>query len=460
MASGDSEESLRAQKLELVKKLDALHAKVYELDMEESGLTEVELDLDGGADGANAADGDEDGGEPKPLDGFKLGPAESARLEHLAHSLATRRQELHSAKDWSALQTNERRYARCLAYLLANQQTQLDHQREYVIKLRENLQMIKEEDRNAVQAAISDALQTPMQAAANSIIELISSLSNNDTVAIPLSKVLKQISAANLYQPTFDFDSEVDTDTQKWISSTFATAKTGRSRLDQRRNAMVSFGHLQQASPRELQRTNLVMQTLQSYSFNQFDYEEQELGQLMHDFFGKFNILEEYKIPVPIFRSFMAEIRKSYHDNQYHNFRHAFDVCQMLYSFLTLTNATQYLTAMDIFTMMVAAVCHDVDHNGLNNNFHINSQSPLALLYNDQSILENHHCSFACKILARTENNLFANLGTKESKNARSKLIQCILATDMSNHFDVIDKFKLKVDTVHLKKEKDDDRQN
>jgi len=149
-----------------------------------------------------------------------------------------------------------------------------------------------------------------------------------------------------------------------------------------------------------------------------------------------------------------------YYDNQYHNFRHAFDVYQMLYSFLTLTNATQYLTAMDIFIMIVADMCHDVDHNGLNNNFHINSQSPLALLYNDQSILENHHCSFACKVLARTENNLFANLGTEESKNARSKLIQCILATDMSNHFDVIDKFKLKVDTVHLKKEKDDDRQN
>ena len=33
-------------------------------------------------------------------------------------------------------------------------------------------------------------------------------------------------------------------------------------------------------------------------------------------------------------------------------------------------------------------VQHDIDHNGLNNNFHINSQSPLAVLYNDSSVLE------------------------------------------------------------------------
>ena len=45
--------------------------------------------------------------------------------------------------------------------------------------------------------------------------------------------------------------------------------------------------------------------------------------------------------------------------------------------------------------LLVSTLVHDVDHNGLNNNFHINSQSPLAVLYNDISVLENHHCSFA-----------------------------------------------------------------
>ena len=33
---------------------------------------------------------------------------------------------------------------------------------------------------------------------------------------------------------------------------------------------------------------------------------------------------------------------------------------------------------------------------GLNNNFHIKVQSYLATLYNDKSILENHHCAEVC----------------------------------------------------------------
>ena len=62
--------------------------------------------------------------------------------------------------------------------------------------------------------------------------------------------------------------------------------------------------------------------------------------------------------------------------------------------------------------LLVSTLVHDVDHNGLNNNFHINSQSPLALLYNDISVLENHHCSYATKLLARTVSRLSARVAT------------------------------------------------
>lgn len=107
---------------------------------------------------------------------------------------------------------------------------------------------------------------------------------------------------------------------------------------------------------------------------------------------------------------------------------------------------------LDIFVLLVATLVHDVDHNGLNNSFHINSQSPLAVLYNDISVLENHHCSFANKLLARTENNIFANMGAEEQQRARTQLIQCVLSTDMSTHFDVTNKFKLLVDSKQFHK--------
>ena len=44
---------------------------------------------------------------------------------------------------------------------------------------------------------------------------------------------------------------------------------------------------------------------------------------------------------------------------------------------------------------MVGALVHDVGHPGLNNNYQIMTNSPLAVRYNDRSVLENHHCSLA-----------------------------------------------------------------
>ena len=53
---------------------------------------------------------------------------------------------------------------------------------------------------------------------------------------------------------------------------------------------------------------------------------------------------------------------------------------------------------------------HDTDHPGVMNGYLINTRHPLALLYNNQSVLENHHCSTALSLLERPELNFLANL--------------------------------------------------
>ncbi len=44
-------------------------------------------------------------------------------------------------------------------------------------------------------------------------------------------------------------------------------------------------------------------------------------------------------------------------------------------------------------SLFISAAAHDVDHPGTNNLFESKTRSKLATLYNDQSILENHHAA-------------------------------------------------------------------
>ena len=76
----------------------------------------------------------------------------------------------------------------------------------------------------------------------------------------------------------------------------------------------------------------------------------------------------------------------------------------VLKPFSLLSNVSlfhRYLTRLDVFSLLVAAIGHDVGHNGLSNQYHTISRSKLALLYNDSSVLENMHASILITILHR-----------------------------------------------------------
>ena len=63
------------------------------------------------------------------------------------------------------------------------------------------------------------------------------------------------------------------------------------------------------------------------------------------------------------------------------------------------------MTLWDIFGTYVAAVCHDLGHMGMNNAWYINTAGNLALLYDDQSVLENFHIAETFRILNNAQNN-------------------------------------------------------
>ncbi|GMH81735.1 hypothetical protein TrVE_jg5224 [Triparma verrucosa] len=170
-----------------------------------------------------------------------------------------------------------------------------------------------------------------------------------------------------------------------------------------------------------------------------FDASLAELIELCSVIFHKMRLSETYRTEDEVTVNFVKSICGQYRvTNPYHNFLHATSVMHMAYKMVK--SASIYpLSQFEILAMLIAAMCHDVDHTGKDNDFEIQCQTELAITYNDHSVLENHHVATCFRISRQSErHNIFANLQKKQYKQARKIIIDCIISTDMKNHFSMV----------------------
>ncbi|KAI9313040.1 hypothetical protein BX666DRAFT_1864726, partial [Dichotomocladium elegans] len=185
--------------------------------------------------------------------------------------------------------------------------------------------------------------------------------------------------------------------------------------------------------------------------------------------------------------TFVFDICNSYHKtNPYHNFRHAVDVLQSMYYFLCKLGVLQFMTdiksapeeddkttpplpddspppvggqcgataelqsllrPIDVFALFLACIGHDIGHPG------IKSCTPLALLYNDRSVLESFH-SMAFFHLLR--NSCFQKLTQARdwpeyacNIDFRKIIVSSILATDMAMHDEYVQQIEQQAEKWH-----------
>jgi hypothetical protein len=146
------------------------------------------------------------------------------------------------------------------------------------------------------------------------------------------------------------------------------------------------------------------------------------------------DILAQYNIDaVPLLR-WIEGISEGYRPNPYHNWRHAWDVFQLVR--LSIVNGLgRYLAHDGVLSVLLAAVSHDVGHFGLTNPHLIAARDPLALTYNDESPLESLHAATFFHTLMRPGHNFLAPLSGWRYSRIRSHVVKAILATDMKHHF-------------------------
>eukprot|EP00929_Paragymnodinium_shiwhaense_P095834 TRINITY_DN57140_c0_g1_i1.p1 TRINITY_DN57140_c0_g1~~TRINITY_DN57140_c0_g1_i1.p1 ORF type:complete len:1116 (+),score=259.22 TRINITY_DN57140_c0_g1_i1:86-3349(+) len=137
--------------------------------------------------------------------------------------------------------------------------------------------------------------------------------------------------------------------------------------------------------------------------------------------------------------AFVTAVKSAYRGVAYHNFQHALATTHYVFKILRESGIQNNLDRRDLFALIIAALCHDVDHRGRNNAFEVITQSELALRYNDSSPLENHHCARSFEIALRNKGcNVFDQLSKDAFRQVRKSMVAGILATDMKHHGDAV----------------------
>ncbi|XP_040910829.1 cAMP-specific 3',5'-cyclic phosphodiesterase 4B-like isoform X1 [Toxotes jaculatrix] len=169
---------------------------------------------------------------------------------------------------------------------------------------------------------------------------------------------------------------------------------------------------------------------------------------IMYTIFQERDLMRTFKIPTDTFVTFMLTLEGHYHsDVAYHNSLHAADVAQSTHILLSTPALDAVFTDLEILAAIFAAAIHDVDHPGVSNQFLINTNSELALMYNDESVLENHHLAVGFKLLQEDNCDIFQNLSKKQRQTLRRMVIDMVLATDMSKHMSLLADLKTMVET-------------
>ncbi|XP_050407137.1 dual 3',5'-cyclic-AMP and -GMP phosphodiesterase 11A isoform X2 [Patella vulgata] len=185
---------------------------------------------------------------------------------------------------------------------------------------------------------------------------------------------------------------------------------------------------------------------LHRFDFNDFSLHGDEMILAGIRMFKDLGLIRKFRIDYEVLIRWLLTVKKNYRNVAYHNWRHAFNVCQIMFASMNNCNTRQYFNDKEILALIVACLCHDLDHRGTNNAFQQKSSSPLAQLYGTKATLEHHHFNHAIMILNSDGHNIFSNFSSEDYSEVINLLKQAILATDLSLHIQLREKFFSLVD--------------
>ncbi|XP_044007181.1 dual 3',5'-cyclic-AMP and -GMP phosphodiesterase 11-like isoform X1 [Aphidius gifuensis] len=173
---------------------------------------------------------------------------------------------------------------------------------------------------------------------------------------------------------------------------------------------------------------------LHDFKFDDIRMEDDETLTASLRMFLDLDFVERFHIDYDVLCRWLLSVKKNYRNVTYHNWRHAFNVAQMMFAILTATQWWKIFGEIECLALMIACLCHDLDHRGTNNSFQIKASSPLAQLYST-STMEHHHFDQCLMILSSQGNQILSNVSPEEYSRIVKVLEEAILSTDLAVYF-------------------------
>ncbi|XP_072911148.1 high affinity cGMP-specific 3',5'-cyclic phosphodiesterase 9A-like isoform X1 [Hemitrygon akajei] len=183
------------------------------------------------------------------------------------------------------------------------------------------------------------------------------------------------------------------------------------------------------------------IEALKKPTFDIWQWAPNEMLSCIEYMFHRLGLVNQFNINAITLKRWLLSVQENYRENPFHNFRHSFCVTQTMHGMIQLCELQARLKPIEILILMTSAVCHDLDHPGLNNTYQVNAQTDLARRYGNHSPLEQHHCTVAFQILSEPNCDIFAGTESGVSEEIRKGMTELILATDMARHGDIMDAF-------------------
>jgi 3',5'-cyclic-nucleotide phosphodiesterase len=186
--------------------------------------------------------------------------------------------------------------------------------------------------------------------------------------------------------------------------------------------------------------SNVMSELILSHDTDPFELDEAVKMELFIEMLDSYRLFDIFNLDKNNMRSFVSKVWRKYHsENDFHNFTHAWGVAHLCFVILRKGGVDVLLKPLEILTLLLSAICHDIDHPGHNNAFEVATRSELAILYADDAVLERHHISVTVRLIEECATTTFGGLTTEQLTEFRTKMTSAVLQTDMSQHFKVLD---------------------